>query len=63
MMRPNTIPIHPGKAQMEGRKTKADVQVDIRPALSQWESAPSGRAVQQLAMNRYKRCDEIIVSM
>lgn len=44
MMRPNMIPIHPDKVQVEGRKTKADV-------------------VQQLATNRFKRCDEIIVSM
>ena len=33
--------------QKEGRKTKVNVQVDNRPAQSQWESAPSARGYQQ----------------
>ena len=50
-MRPNTTSVHPYKLQKEGRKTKIDVQADIRPALSQQESAKSVRGTQKLAMN------------
>lgn len=37
MRRSNTITKHSCKVQKEGGKTKADIQVVIRPALTQWE--------------------------
>ena len=46
----NAICIHPSEVRKEGKRTKVDVQVDIRPALRQWESPRYVRAVQKMTI-------------
>ena len=46
----NAICIHPSEIRKEGKRTKVDVQVDIRPALRQWESLRYVRAVPKMAI-------------
>jgi hypothetical protein len=45
----NTICILPSEVRKEGKRSKVDVRVDIRPALRQWESPRYVRAVPKMA--------------
>lgn len=46
----NAICIHPSEVRKEGKRSKVDVQVHIRPALSQWASPRYVRAVPKMAI-------------